>query len=102
MSITNDHDNHISDHNIICHRNGHGKCTYANGTVYIGEWLNDKRHGHGYQKWPDGRTYSGEWSNDSIGVTLMSSIGQYTYPDGTSYEGIFVNGKYAALQDMQP
>ena len=85
---------------ITYSREGHGKCIYSNGIVYIGEWLNDKRHGQGYQKWPDGRTYSGEWSNDNIGVTLVSSNGHYTYPDGTSCDGIFVNGKLAVLQDI--
>ena len=28
-------------------RNGKGKCTYADGAIYDGEWLFDKIHGQG-------------------------------------------------------
>ena len=103
FSIVPDH-NCISNqiYSMICRRHGHGQCNYANGIVYNGQWMNDKRHGQGYQIWPDGRIYKGEWSNDSPGLTTTSSNGRYSYPDGRSYDGIFVNGKLVTLNDMEP
>ena len=102
FDIIIEEDREGSDYYITCIRNGHGKCSYANGIVYIGEWSNNKRHGQGYQTWPDGRTYNGEWSNDNLGVTLTVGYGRYSYPDGRSYDGQFLNGKFANLQDMEP
>ena len=28
-------------------KNGKGRMKYADGSIYEGEWLDDKRHGHG-------------------------------------------------------
>ena len=82
--------------NWIYKRHGDGKCIYVNGSIYTGQWDNDKRHGYGTQTWPDGREYRGYWSNDKPdGVE-----GHFSYPDGTVYEGQFKNGQYLDPIDM--
>ena len=41
---------------------GNGTARYADGSVYVGEFLAGARHGFGVLKgMPDGRTYEGEW-----------------------------------------
>eukprot|EP01047_Picozoa_sp_COSAG01_P042403 COSAG01_NODE_3700_length_5780_cov_207.494631_6_plen_95_part_00 len=50
----------------------------AQGPVYDGEWLEDKRHGFGVMEWPDGRRYEGQWHNDSmIGQPQTLQSGQH-------------------------
>ena len=39
-------------------------------------------HGNGVYKWADGRMYEGEYLNDK-----KHGYGIYTYPDGRSYKG---------------
>ena len=41
----------------------HGKGVYkwADGRVYEGEFVNDKRNGFGIYTWTDGRRYEGNW-----------------------------------------
>ena len=34
---------------------GKGTFTWADGRIYVGSYLNDKKHGVGVFKWPDGR-----------------------------------------------
>ena len=46
--------------------NGRGKCTYPGGSVYDGEFKDDKCHGRGKCTWPDGKVYDGEWKDDKI------------------------------------
>jgi len=38
-------------------------CDQDNGTVYDGEWKDDKEHGHGVMKYSDGHVYEGDWEN---------------------------------------
>ncbi len=37
---------------------------YANGHIYVGEWLEGKRHGEGAGHDCDGSIYSGNWTLD--------------------------------------
>jgi hypothetical protein len=40
--------------------------TYANGDVYMGEFVDGKRQGHGNVRWAEtGLTFEGEWANDA-------------------------------------
>ena len=38
--------------------------TYANGSVYEGEWKNGKKHGKGVKINEDGTKYDGDYKND--------------------------------------
>jgi hypothetical protein len=42
---------------------GKGKLTWADGKIYEGEFVNDKREGHGVFTWKDNRKYIGAWRN---------------------------------------
>ena len=44
-------------------RNGQGKLTYTDGSVYEGKWENGKFHGQGKLTRPDGRVYEGTWED---------------------------------------
>lgn len=37
---------------------------YSDGRQYKGEWLNDKMHGYGEFTWPDGKSYEGQYVED--------------------------------------
>ena len=41
--------------------NGKGKFQWADGRVYEGEYVLDKKEGHGVLTWADGRKYEGQW-----------------------------------------
>jgi len=40
---------------------GKGIFKWADGRVYEGDYVDDKKHGFGRVIWPDGREYEGEW-----------------------------------------
>jgi len=42
---------------------GYGEFKWADGRVYKGEYVADKKHGKGVFKWADGRMYDGEWKD---------------------------------------
>lgn len=42
---------------------GSGLFTWADGRVYEGEYVDDKKEGQGIFTWPDGRKYDGAWVN---------------------------------------
>ncbi|KAL4500542.1 hypothetical protein ABPG72_002966 [Tetrahymena utriculariae] len=70
-------------------RNGIGKLTFQDGTVYIGEWILDKRHGKGVQIWPDDTLYEGEWENDFI-----QGMGKIEYSNRSYYIGEWKENKF--------
>ena len=43
--------------------NGAGELQNGEGRTYKGEFLNDLKHGHGCYSWPNGSTYEGSWQN---------------------------------------
>jgi hypothetical protein len=58
------------------------------GDVYQGNWLNDKAHGKGlYIYASSGAIYEGDWIEDR-----QEGYGVESWPDGTKYEGCFVDG----------
>jgi hypothetical protein len=53
---------------------GKGKYTYADGSVYEGEWRNNMKNGKGKYISVSGSVYEGEWKDDK-----MHGKGKYTY-----------------------
>ena len=47
-------------------RQGEGKFSYVNGTVYEGEFKNNKANGYGFMTWLYGKRYEGEFKDDKI------------------------------------
>ena len=58
--------------------------TYADGSVYAGDWVRGMRSGWGVFTTPDGCRYSGEWLTDR-----HDGLGVAKYPSGNRYEGEF-------------
>ena len=63
--------------------------TYADGTVYEGEWKAGKATGHGMTIWPDGSHCKGEHLEG-----LPHGPGVCTFPNGDVYHGGFSGGKW--------
>ena len=61
--------------------------TYKDGTLYIGEFQNNKKEGVGMYRWPDGTIYYGEWKNDN-----MEGFCYIRFADDRKYEGQMING----------
>ena len=61
--------------------------TYKDGTLYIGEFQNNKKEGVGMYRWPDGTIYYGEWKNDN-----MEGFCYIKFADDRKYEGQMING----------
>ena len=61
---------------------GHGKFTYPDGRVYIGEYNNDKINGEGVFTWPNGRKYEGQYEDDK-----KHGYGIFQWADGRMYKG---------------
>lgn len=57
----------------------------SNGSIYEGEFKNDKIDGYGKFTWSDNKIYEGEWSENSL-----SGFGVFT-KTGKIYIGNFVN-----------
>jgi len=62
--------------------------TYADGSVYEGDWKDDKKHGEGKCTFADGSVYEGELKNDKV-----HGEGKCTFASGEVYEGELKNGK---------
>jgi len=67
---------------------GKGKLTYADESVYIGDFFRGLRHGKGTLRSKSGDTYDGEWKNDKF-----DGIGKLALTTGLRYEGAFKDGK---------
>ena len=101
---------------------GYGTCYYADGSKYKGKWANRYPHGKGTKTMKDGTKRIGFWKRgqpvdekgnfvDAIsnetesfgdGTNVQSGCisgnctngkGVYAYPDGSKYDGWFVNNK---------
>jgi hypothetical protein len=55
----------------------YAKKTCSDGSLYEGEYKDDKRNGRGKYTWPDGQVYEGEWKDDK-----RNGRGKHTWPDG--------------------
>jgi len=67
---------------------GNGTMYYANGDVYMGEWINNLRHGHGTMSYKNGDMYVGKWEKN-----LRHGYGTMSYKNNTFYEGQWINNK---------
>lgn len=67
---------------------GFGVGLWESGSVYEGEWQENKRHGKGVHQWKDGVRYEGEFAQD-----YRSGIGTYFWKNGDRYYGQWQGGK---------
>merc|ERR1719336_3210324 len=67
---------------------------YADGSVYMGQVLNQQREGRGIYKCGSD-LYEGEWHNDK-----QHGAGCQTWSDGRSYEGQFQFGRFGGKGRM--
>ena len=68
-------------------KHGHGKYVWNDGSMYEGQWCENKINGSGIYVWPDGRKYMGEWYQGK-------QHGRGTYiKEGKKREGIWDMGK---------
>ena len=97
-------------------RAGHGEETFSDGSRFVGQFCNNNRHGSGVLYDPNGKKlYEGEWADDlkhgkghlfshkheksswegsyegDFERGKFCGIGLYTYTDGTSIEGQWVD-----------
>ena len=63
-------------------RHGKGKLVKVDGSVYKGDWRDNKRHGTGKETLPNGQVYKGDWRSN-----LYSGKGKLIYYDGRCYKG---------------
>jgi len=61
--------------------------TWKDGSLYMGEFKNNKKDGLGLYRWQDGTIYYGEWKNDT-----MEGFCNIKFIDDRVYEGQMKNG----------
>ena len=71
-------------------RHGKGKCTWSDGDVYEGDWVDDKQNGKGKYTYDDGDVYEGDWVDGKA-----HGKGKKTTTNGHVYEGDWYDGKYS-------
>lgn len=64
------------------------KVKSPDGSIYDGDWLDNKRHGYGRWTHPDGASYAGQWVDDK-----QHGEGTMIFADGTVYTGLWKEGK---------
>jgi hypothetical protein len=67
---------------------GYGKIEHADGDMYEGQHYDGKCFGHGRYTYASGSVYEGEYKYDR-----PHGHGKYTYASGSVYEGNYVEGK---------
>ena len=70
-------------------KHGQCKCTFADGAVYVGEWVEWKRHGRGRFTWPNGDVHEGEYRNGKA-----NGQGTKTFTDGRHKSGTWRDDKF--------
>lgn len=65
---------------------GQGRLANAEGDIYDGSLLNDKKHGYGVMRFRDGRTFAGDYFHGNM------VKGKMTYNDGSTYDGSWFGG----------
>lgn len=105
----------INDY-ILYYRHGTGSTYYKDGTIYTGQYVNNKMHGHGSMKYDIYTSLCGHWENDkllygkkivmnSLGIVVYTYLGSFNnefMPDGYGCEtigkkkvtGFFKNGVF--------
>jgi len=69
-------------------RHGHGEIKYDSGSMYVGQWENDKRAGNGKYVFACGDVYEGQWKNG-----MFHGVGKYSSAESDEYEGEWVYDK---------
>lgn len=67
-------------------KNGFGKISFEDGSVYEGQLANDNIEGYGILFWPDLKVYRGLWKDNK-----MCGKGRMEWPNGMFYEGEYEN-----------
>lgn len=78
-----------ADVNRYVDRHGYGHALWEDGSVYDGEWRDDRPHGRGWYVWPGGVRYDGTWKGGE-----MHGRGAITYTDGHTYAGRWERGVF--------
>ena len=65
-----------------------GPFKYADGTIYLGQMMNNKKEGRGKKLWPDGSILEGYWKDDKA-----HGMGRKIHANGDVYEGEVVNNQ---------
>lgn len=73
--------------------NGNGNYIYANGDIYIGDFVNGRRQGIGVCYYANRSEYKGRWVAD-----MPDGRGTMTYADGRSQTGIWKMGRLNEAQ----
>jgi len=47
-------------------KDGQGTLTFADGSIYTGNFLLNEISGHGRYVWPDGKVYEGDWLKNKM------------------------------------
>lgn len=68
-------------------RNGEGKYTWDDGSMYVGEWADGEAHGRGKLTFSNGNVYEGEFQDGEA-----HGQGSLMYANGDVYEGNFKDG----------
>ena len=69
-------------------RSGHGVHTMADGSVFRGNWANDRMNESGSIQFAGGASYEGGILDNSF-----EGHGRYTWPNGSFFEGTFVKNR---------
>ena len=76
---------------------GRGTYTYPGGNKYTGELRASYLHGRGKMIYADGNTYDGEWEN-----SVMKGRGVLTYNNGGYYVGEFADNTFNGYGEYHP
>lgn len=76
-------------------QNGWGTYIYPDGSLYIGEFKNNKREGQGTLIYRRGTKYKGTHANNA-----RNGFGTYYYPNGNKYEGGWKNNRKSGEAKM--
>jgi hypothetical protein len=63
--------------------------------MYYGDYINDQKHGWGVYRWADGRVYIGEWINGNYADERT-----YILPNGQVKKAKWTNNKKGAYIDL--
>lgn len=75
---------------------GKGELRWSNGDVYIGDFVDDVRNGKGEYRFPDGSVYIGDFVEN-----LWNGKGEYRFADGAVYKGDFVDNEFTGQGEFR-